>query len=91
MSAMAFALFPCEFCALLYVFFRLMVQGYKKTLTETDVYDLHPREQSAGVIERFDKVVQRTKADMSRDFTGSSYQNGTVRYIGDLTNENIIY
>ncbi|XP_048240018.1 multidrug resistance-associated protein 1-like [Haliotis rufescens] len=58
----------------------LMVQGYKKTLTETDVYDLHPREQSAGVIERFDKVVQRTQADMRRDLTGSSYQNGTVRY-----------
>ncbi|XP_046556239.1 multidrug resistance-associated protein 1-like [Haliotis rubra] len=58
----------------------LMVQGYKKTLTETDVYDLHPREQSAGVIERFDKVVKQTRKDLKRDWTKSSYQNGSMRY-----------
>ena len=40
---------------------RLMISGYKKPLTEDDIFFLHPREQSKNVIPRFEDQWKREK------------------------------
>ncbi|XP_060068351.1 multidrug resistance-associated protein 1-like [Ylistrum balloti] len=66
---------------------KLMVMGYRKTLTEDDVFNLNPSEQSNEVVPRFERVwqsesaKQKIKARKSRvtKVPASSYENFTER------------
>nr|AGI21024.1 ATP binding cassette family C protein [Azumapecten farreri] len=66
---------------------RLMVTGYKKTLTEEDVFNLGPSELSQNVVPRFERVwkrecaKQKLKAQTSRttEKPSHSFENSTER------------
>ncbi|KAK3589166.1 hypothetical protein CHS0354_018871 [Potamilus streckersoni] len=56
---------------------RLLLTGYRKPLTETDIFSLNPREQSLSVIPRFERRLQQEKEIVRQ------YRNKNILINGD--------